>query len=175
MVRTLNLMAALVFCAGAWLAPEVQAQTADLQGTFELAADQSADISTAIETAIAEMNFIKRPIARSRLKKTNTAYQRIHIVRSPDAVELTFDQRKPLRIPTNGTPVKWTREDGEVFDVSAQWHSAQLTQTYKAEDGMRTNTFRVGENGRTLYLDVAVSSEQLPQAVKYTLLYRRME
>lgn len=173
MLRTLYVFCTLALCTDMALPPTARAQSTDPQGTFQLIADQSADIEAAIETAVAKMNFVKRPIARNRLKKTNTAYQLIHIARLPDAVELTFDQRKPLRVPTTGTPVKWTREDGEVFDVSAQWQGTQLTQTYKAEDGMRVNTFRLSPDGQTLSLDVAVSSGQLPQAVKYTLAYRR--
>lgn len=166
------ILATLALCAGSPLT--ARAQAADLQGTYVLIAAQSADIEAAIETSIAQMNFIKRPIARGRLKKTNTAYQRIHIVQLPDAVEITFDQRKPLRMPTHGTAIEWTREDGEVFDVSAQWQGSQLTQTYAAEDGKRVNRFRPGENG-TLHLEVEISSEQLPRAVKYTLAYKRAE
>lgn len=175
MLRTLYVFCTLALCTCLWLPPAARAQSTDLQGTFQLIADQSADIEAAIETAIAKMNFVKRPFVRNRLKKTNTAYQRIHIARLANAIELTFDQRKPLRVPTNGAPVKWTREDGEVFDVSAQWQGTQLTQTYQAEDGMRVNTFRLSPDGRTLSLEVAVSSGQLPQAVKYTLAYRRVE
>lgn len=174
-MHRLKILWALVFWFGALPLHAAFADVDTLEGTFALVADQSADISNAIETAIASMNFIKRPIARNRLKKTNTAYQRILLARTQDSIEITFDQRAPLRLPANGSAVKWTREDGEVFDVSAQWEGRQLTQTYKASDGMRINTFRLSDDGRSLQLDVAVTSEQLPQAVRYTLLYRRSE
>lgn len=146
-----------------------------LQGTYVLLPEQSADIAAAIETAIANMNFIKRPIARSRLKKTNTAYQRIHLARAAADYEITYDNRQPIRMPASGTAVKWTREDGEVFDVSAVRQGQHLVQTYKAEDGTRVNTFRWDEGAQRLYLDVMVTSGQLPQPVKYTLAYRRAE
>ena len=98
MLRTLYVFCTLALCTCLWLPPAARAQSTDLQGTFQPIADQNADIEAAIETAIAKMNFVKRPFARNRLKKTNTAYQRIHIARLTDAVELTFDQRKPLRV-----------------------------------------------------------------------------
>lgn len=158
------------------IAPAAWADEAfGLQGTYVFVPAQSADIAAAVETAVEKMNFIKRPIARNRLKKTNTAYQRIHLARTGSDYEITYDERKPIRMPANGAPVKWTREDGEVFDVSAARQSEQLLQTYKAEDGTRVNMFRWDEGAQRLYLDVTVTSGQLPQPLKYTLVYRRAE
>jgi hypothetical protein len=75
-------------------------------------------------------------------------------------------------MPADGRTVKWTRDDGESFDVSAQWQTSQLTQTFNAEDGKRLNTFRLGANG-ALILEVTITSAQLPKPVKYSLNYRR--
>lgn len=93
--------------------------------------------------------YLKQPFARNRLNKTNTAYQRSRCTQSPHALEVTFDDRKLLRRPANGTPVRWTREDGEPFLASVTRREGNLVQTYNAEDGMRLNTFRLNEDGRT--------------------------
>jgi hypothetical protein len=155
----------------AQLAGQPQAPT--LEGTYVLVPEQSDDIEAAIETGVAQMNFITRSVARGRLKKTNPAYQRIVIGRGPAHIEVVFDEREPLRMPVDGSATKWTREDGEVFDVRADWRGQELVQHYKAEDGERTNTFRIDQTGAALTLEVVVTSGRLPQPVTYSLAYRR--
>jgi hypothetical protein len=144
-----------------------------LSGTYEHVPGQSSDISQAIDAAVKNMSFIKRPIARGRLAKTNVPYQRIRIELTGTEVEIAFDDRKPIRMPLDGQPIKWTREDGEVFDVSVKLDGDELVQTYRAEDGMRVNTFQVDASG-ALRLKVEVSSPQLPQPMRYELAYRRL-
>lgn len=142
-----------------------------LSGTYNFVPAQSSDVSQAIDKAVEKMNFIKRPIARGRLAKTNTPYQRIRIELGASEAEITYDARKPIRMPLNGQPIKWTRDDGEVFDVSAMIDGGKLLQTYKAEDGLRVNSFYRDSNG-LLHLQVEVSSPQLPQPVRYDLVYQ---
>ena len=55
------------------------ADNPSLQGTFANEQQSASTIESAIETTVAKMNFIKRPIARSRLKKTNEAHRRVEI------------------------------------------------------------------------------------------------
>lgn len=143
-----------------------------IAGVYVLAEGDEGAIETAIDAAVEKMNFIKRPIARGRLKKTNPVYRRIAITRSEGYVELQFDDRAAVRMPNDGSAIKWTREDGEVFDVSATWQDNSLVQTFKAGDGQRVNAFHLDDKDR-LALDVTVSSPQLPAPVKYTLVYRR--
>jgi len=142
-----------------------------LSGAYKLASDRGTDIAQAIDQAVAKMNFIKRPIARGRLSRTNFAYKEIRIELGASEAEITYDTQAPIRMPLSGEPIKWKRADGEVFDVSAKLERGALVQTYKAEDGMRVNSFSRDANG-ALQLSVEVSSPQLPEPVKYTLLYR---
>lgn len=151
------------------------AQDPMLNGTYVYVPEQSADIAATIEALVDKMNFIKRPFARNRLSKTNTAYQRIRITQPSAALEITFDDRKPIHLPANGTPIQWTREDGDRFEVAVERRDSNLVQTYRAADGTRVNTFRWDEDGKTLHLDVEVTSSQLPQPLKYSLVYRRLE
>jgi hypothetical protein len=162
---------ALVILAG--LAPFNASAQEALEGTYTFVADSSANIDAAIDTAVTDMNFIKRPIARSRLKKTNPIYRRIVISRAPREIWVEFRSGAPVVTPADGSAVKWTRDDGEVFDVSSSWEGSTLTQRFKAEDGERVNVFRLNPDGRTLTLDVTVSSEQLPKPMTYSLVYRR--
>jgi hypothetical protein len=118
------------------------------------------------------MSFVTRPIARSRLKKTNTAYRRIDIVRTRDAISVAFDGQAPIAAPADGRPVKWTRSDGEVFDVSVSVRDDALVQTFKAEDGQRVNSFTANAAGQ-LTMEATITSPQLEKPVIYTLLYER--
>lgn len=178
MVITGEQMMLMKTMSGVWLAfvgcLTVFSASADepaaLAGTYKYVPEQSADIAKAIEKAVEKMNFIKRPIARGRLSKTNKAYEQIRIELSASEVAITYDTQKPIRLPIGGQTIKWTRDDGEVFAVSGKLENGKLTQTYKAEDGMRVNTFHADANG-VLHLDVEVSSPQLPEPVKYALVY----
>ena len=163
----------LLFMMLGCLALTISNAQESLEGTYTFVADSSTNIDAAIDAAVTDMNFIKRPIARSRLKKTNPIYRRIVISRTVQEISVEFRTGAPVITPADGTSVKWTRDDGEVFDVSAVWEAATLTQRFKAEDGERLNVFRLAPDGRTLTLDVTVSSDQLPKPMTYSLVYRR--
>jgi hypothetical protein len=163
--------AAIAFCAIV-AASAATAQESPLAGTFVNDGQSNDAIGKAIETAVAQMNFIKRPIARSRLKKTNPLYQRIEISRTATEVAVRFDAGKPVVMPADGRTVKWTRDDGEQFDVTGMLREQGLVQTFVAEDGKRVNTFSIDPDGK-LVLQVTLTSPQLPTPVSYQLVYRR--
>jgi hypothetical protein len=148
------------------------ADNPSLQGTFVSEQQSVEPITTAIETAVSKMNFIKRPIARSRLKKTNDAHRRVEIALGEPQIAVAFDGHKPVQMPADGKTIRWTREDGETFDVNAVWDGDQLVQTFKADDGTRSNTFSIAPDGR-LNMQVKLTSPQLDAPVTYTLSFAR--
>ena len=168
--RTLILaLAALALPLGA----AAGAQESTMRGTYTLDRAHSDDVNRAIESAVARMSFVTRPIARGRLRRTNQPYQRLEINYTQAQVSVKTDNRRPMEAPANGQPVKWTREDGEVFDLSAEWQNGRLVQTFRAEDGSRTNSFTISPDGRTLTLHVTVRSPRLSSPVEYNLVYNR--
>lgn len=150
------------------------AQQPTIGGIYTFDATASEDIKAAINSVTSKMNFIVKGVARSRLTKTNPAYQRIVIAREGSEIVITLDTRKPIRMPADGSVIKWTREDGEKFDLKGEWKDSQLIQTYVAEDGQRVNDFALGADGNTMTLSVTVSSEQLPKPMQYKLGYKRV-
>jgi len=140
-------------------------------GTWKLSS--APDVGAAIERCTEEMSFIKRPIARARLRKLNPAYQRLVIARSGADVTIQFDERQPIRVPVDGKAIPWTREDGEKFQVSVKAQGESLSQHYQSEDGDRSNRFRVDATGKGLALEVTVASRKLPKPLVYTLSYTR--
>ncbi|HET7464458.1 MAG TPA: hypothetical protein VFJ82_24580 [Longimicrobium sp.] len=149
------------------------AQESSMRGTFTLDRAHSDDINRAIEAAVNKMSFITRPIARGRLRRTNAAYQRVVINYTNEQVSTTFDQRHAIQSPGNGTPVKWTREDGEKFDLSTEWQGQRLIQTFRAEDGSRTNTYTISPDGHTLTMHVTIRSPRLSAPLEYNLVFNR--
>lgn len=149
------------------------AQEASMRGTFTLNRQASDNVLTAINTAVARMNFVTRPIARGRLNRTNQPYNRVVIDFNTSQVTITFDNRAPIQSPANGTPIRWTREDGEVLNVSTEWENSTLEHTFAAEDGQRVNTYSISADGNTLTMNVRVTSPRLPQPLTYKLVYNR--
>lgn len=152
------------------LATPVLAHNGNLSGTWTLAT--APDIAKAIEAAVAPLNFLVRPIARKRLAKTNTAYGTLRITQEGSDIAIQTDQRPPQRMPADGQPVAWTREDGETFMISARMDGEDLVQTFKAHDGERTNVYRLDPATHALTLSVTVASPRLPAPLVYTLVYR---
>jgi len=146
---------------------------ATLKGTFVYDASASDNVNQAIDEAIARMNFALRPIARGRLRKTNQPYRRVSIDYTAAQVHIGTDGRPAIVTPANGTPVDWTREDGEKLKVSTEWENGKLEQTFQAEDGRRVNTYSIGQDGRTLSMLVTITSPRLSRPLTYTLRYRR--
>jgi hypothetical protein len=163
-------------CSMVLLAPtsvSVKPQTPSLQGTYTLDAAASDDVDKAIDAAVKELSVLTRATARSRLRKINVSYKQISISYTEAEVSIATDQRQPLRTPVNGAPVDWTREDGEKLKVSTVWDSGKLKRTFKAEAGQRINTYIISADGKTLTMQVSVTSTHLPQPLTYKLVYQR--
>jgi hypothetical protein len=129
-------------------------------------------IEAAIEEAVKDMNFIKRPIARGRLKDTNPAYQKVAMTTGAQEISIQYDARNPIKTPANGTAVPWTREDGKTFQVTAKVEGNRLVQTFKNDEGERTNVWQVGADGK-LTLAVTVKSGSLPKPLTYSISFGR--
>ena len=148
-------------------------QNAALTGRYTYVEAESDAIKPAIEQAVAKMNFITRPIARGRLTRTNEPYRSLSIQQSAGQVTIVRDAMAPIVAPADGNPIKWTREDGEVLDLTTRWVDETLEQTFIAEDGQRKNVFALSPDGGTLEMQVTVTSPRLAAPLTYTLRYRR--
>ena len=163
--------AAQLFLVPVFAVLSLSAQDYALSGTWNQV--KSDDIAAAINHTVAVMNFIMRPIARSRLSKLNPAYKKVAIAISDKEVLVKLDEREPIHMPPGGKPAPWTREDGEKFMVAAQVTRDQLIQTFKNEDGERTNVFTLSPDGKSLALSATVKSPQLPKPLTYAISFGR--
>jgi hypothetical protein len=141
--------------------------------TYHFLPAHSDTVEAVIRQATARMNFVTRPIARSRLRQTNAAYRHLAIDERADSIAISYEGRAPIRAPSSGAATPWRREDGEQFQVWIQRDGDVLRHHFKADDGERLNEFRWSVDGDTLALSVTLTSSRLPEPVRYRLLYLR--
>ena len=144
-----------------------------LEGSFSYVASGSDSIDKSIDEAVSDMNFIVAPIARSRLTKTNTIYKKITFDYVGNQVAIVTGSRAPIKTSLNGTPIKWTREDGEVLDYSTTVNGESIRQKFVAKDGQRVNEFTPNADGQSLTMKVTVSSPKLKSPLTYRLVYKK--
>lgn len=153
-------------------AGSAQDSQSTLIGRWTLAQHQEGVIERAIEHGIDDMSFVTKPIARRRLQATNDAYSSIEL-RIAQGTVTTVLEGRPIDSPGDGSPIRWTREDGEAMQVATALRNGTLVQTFTAEDGSRENVYSVSPDGRRLTLQVTIRSGRLPQPVTYRLAYDR--
>jgi hypothetical protein len=141
-------------------------------GEFVPDASRSDDIAAVINRSTSDLNFIKRPIARKRLKGTNPPPQTISIRSVGDSIDVVVNGNVVLRTKP-GTQRKWRYND-EDLDVTTTLDNGVLTNTFKAGDGLKRNTYRMID-ADDLELTVHISSPQLKHDVDYKQILTRVK
>jgi hypothetical protein len=144
------------------------------EGTFTLDKAASDDVKEAVERSAGEFNFVLRSFARSRLTKANPIPQQVRIVYTPGEVSVQLDLAPAVTAPRDGNNVKWTRDDGAMFDLTARTDGGVLRQSFEGKDGQRVNVYRL-RDARTLAMEVTLTSPRLAKPLTYTLVFRRVE
>jgi hypothetical protein len=156
--------------------PSTQLQ-AKMTGRFRLAeseATASQRLAAAIEHAVEPMNFIARPIARSRLKRAVYYCKQYELALGPETVHIVCDDRPPVDRRLDNSEGPLVGLDAEPLDVRAQVGADTVELAFKGADGSRTTTYQFGEGG-TLEVRVKVESESLERPVAWKVLYRRAD
>lgn len=143
---------------------------------YALMPDSSESIKAAIDTTVRHMNFITRPIARSRLSKINPTPQRVRVDLETDTVSVAFDSGNAVVTPLNGQTVPWLNPlTGETNQAHATVSGDTVRQTIIAHDGERENALIFSEDGGRLRLHVTVTSHRLPRPLVYDLMFRKID
>jgi len=142
--------------------------------TFAGGTSQINAMHTAIEEVVSAMNFVIRPIARSRLQKANypsteltisSAGGQIHVVRPGMAV---------VAAPEDGSFVPWTGKDGDEFKVRHRFVTERkLVQEFYGDGNHSVNIYQVNADGTRLQIHTTIEADMLPKALKYSMTYRR--
>lgn len=141
-------------------------------GNYTLDASHSDDINRAINDATSNLNFIKKPIARKRLRATNPVPRTLSIEAVGDSIEVVINGDLGLRVKPGGTRDWRGFNGGEKLKVTSTLEGGTLTNVFAAEDGEKRNTYRLRSDG-LLELRVHLSSPKLKSPVDYTQVFRR--
>ena len=139
-------------------------------GEWALDPARSDDINAVIDRSTADMNFIKRPIARHRLRATNPAPRNLSIREHGDSIDVILNSDVVLHTAP-GAHFKW-RYNGEDLTVDTSVRNGVLHNTFTAGDGVKQNEYRLRDDGM-LELRVHLSSPQLKHDVDYVEVFRR--
>jgi len=179
-VRQLGAICALVVVAAGSSGAQVEAvalpKVSHGETRYALLPDSSDNIRQAIDRTVAPMNFIIRPIARSRLNKVNPLPHQVRVERGADTVSVAFDDGNPVITPLDGHTVTWSNSlTHETDQVRATVAGDTLRQTIAAPDGERENALVFSDGGTRLHLQVTVRSHRLPRPLVYMLVFRQQE
>jgi len=148
---------------------------ARMTGHFRVA--EGADVlqprlAAAIEHAIEPMNFIARPIARSRLRSVVYYCQQYEMALDPQTVHVACDDRPKIDRRLDNSEGPMTGLQSEPADVKVQVGADTVELRVAGADGTRITTYRFGDGG-ALEVSVKVVSPRLERPVEWKVLYRR--
>jgi len=123
-----------------------------------------------------QLNVFIREIARGEIRRSLTPESRI-VVRplGEERIRLSLDDWGPLEVPLSGRALRVTGPDGSDTRLSARFASGRIRTVQSSDRGSRENWMSLSPDLRFLFLQVRVSADQLPAAIRYTLSYRRRD
>ena len=139
-------------------------------GEYTLVRAESADMRKVVEDTAAGLNFLIRPIARSRLRKTQIAFPSLSITRRGEGLRIAHVQGTDIMHQTVDEVVRTQAPDGSKIAVRLM-PGPPLSQSYESGEGMRVNRYVL--DGSKLTVEVRVTSPRLPKPIEYKLVYRR--
>lgn len=175
--------AALVLAAAvAWPSPAPSqdrwdAMSQRLDGLWRLDGPYSAARQTvdgAIDEAVNAMNMLLRGVARPMIRDNTPVNREIELrfregnnifVRFDDRARYTsrLDATRTVRIP-----------GGDDMRLTQRFRGESLEQVFQADNGTRWNTYHPLPDGR-MRVDAVTSGDMMPQAMRFSLTYRRAE
>jgi hypothetical protein len=178
---------ASVLCIGFWcvvaqsvwdVAPRARAATAATtwRGRYVFAGGDSEQrlIVTAIDTALTSVNPVARAVARDRLLEASAPYARLRFEVSANEIRVSLDDHAVVS-PRSGEAVRSSTPTGLRAAVRQRLDGRNLVQVLHTRSGTRQNHFRLSADGTRLAVDVRIAADRLPEAIEYTLSYRRAE
>lgn len=173
---TIAVVFGLLLCAPAQAQDDDASAEEQFSGTYTLSVPQKkarASVNQKIEKLVDDMNFIKRPFARSSLKGTTEPCAKLTLAFPSDEVSVKCHGKPVTVSPDDGTQAPYKSDDGTTYQVRQEIEGSSLTQFFKGEDGTRTNTYTLSNGGDTLNLAVKIESDQLPRPLQYELSFKR--
>jgi hypothetical protein len=173
-VLALSLSLAWPSAAGAEPSAALQAR---MTGHFRVAEGDDVlrpRLAAAIEHAIEPMNFIARPIARSRLRSVVYYCQQYEMALDAQTVHVACDDRPRIDRRLDNSEGQVAGLQSEPVDVTVQVGADTVELTIAGADGTRITSYRFGDRG-ALEVSVKVVSARLERPVAWQVVYRRAD
>lgn len=148
----------------------------DFEGRYSFAGGtrEQRSLRAAIDQVVAQFNLFVREIARGELLNHVRVEDRLYIrVVGDRSVSVAFDDWGPHEVPLDGRAVAVRGSDGGRTQLSGRFERGRLLVRQRSSRGVRNNWFDLASDRERLTLRVQVSSEQLPDEIKYALTYER--
>jgi hypothetical protein len=157
-------------------ANRASSSASSLAGTWVYDPRDSDDLEAVINATADKVNFVIRGLATGRMRDTNKPYHRIVITQGRGATTtVETDTRGAVTAPAGGEPVKWTRADKQVYDVTMTWRTERrLEESFTNAEGKRVNVYELRPDRQSMDMRVTVTSPRLPVPLVYRLGYRRV-
>ncbi len=172
---------------GAWLAPLValvlasgaeangaEARfVADFSGRYQHVGGEAEEqaVGQAVERTLSELSWLKRRLARERMKRGARIPEFIEIAVDHDVVTIREDDLV-YTTQSGGVTTLHAPKAGRV-EVHHDLGPTELSQTRSTAQGVRCATYRLEDDGQRLVASVVTTSPHLPAALVYHLTYER--
>ena len=164
---------------GLWLVGAATVPGAELQrrmtGHFRVAESDGVlqqRLAAAIDHAVEPMNFVARPIARSRLRSVVYYCKEYEMALGPETVRVACDERPRIERRLDNSEGLVAGLQSEPVDVKVSVGGDTVELRIEGSDGTRVTTYRFDDGG-ALEVDVKVISPRLERPVTWKVLYRR--
>jgi hypothetical protein len=181
MRHRLSLVICLLVAVGFSLGPssvaaddssEIDAFTGNYRSTLSKSQARK-QIDKSIESLVDDMAFYKRPFARSKLENRTPPCIDLKISYDDGDVGLKCDNRRRAKAKLDGKRRNFKPTGGDPVKVSYAMKNGKLVQKFFSENGVRTNTYRLTNGGKTLKLAVEIQSSKLPRPLRYQRTFEK--
>jgi len=148
--------------------------SADLTGTYRVAASQSDDARRAIDNATRNLSQVERQRVYDSLLRRLDPPQMLAIDRRGTSVTIASTRAPQISFVADGREQVETSQNGRTIRVRAQLLGDELTisRTGNRADDFTVN-FDLVDSGRRLLVTRTLSSDRIPQAVTVRTYYDR--
>ncbi len=130
-------------------------------------------MSAAVEAAVAQMSFYIRPFARPRLQEGANWCKNYQMSLDAAIYHIKCDAKAPVVRKLDNTEGPITNDQGEPVEVEVKTTADTVTIIYRGPSGTRQNHFKF--TGDKMIVNSSVSSDMLPEPMKWTLAYRKAQ
>jgi hypothetical protein len=148
------------------------AQSAAMEGVFEVGPGAGDQVERAIRAATEGGGFFIRTVGRRLLRDKLRPPPVLHIALTDSTASITDSPGDPLQTPlTDGGSEEGLLSSLE--SVVTHWEGTVLVRTFREDDGIRRYRYTLDPDQGTLRVHVYVEGSRLPRPVEYELSYHR--